>query len=350
MPRGRGCATNARLLLVRNSGILTPARANAMLPDFFVIGAQKAGSTYLLECLREHPEVFMPAAEIAFFEDPFYAESRLEQFESNFAAARPGQKIGVKRPNVLGCPECPERLKKHLPAVKLIAVLRKPLERTISGYFHYMASGFIPIANAEVGLRKLLAGEYEKYPRAHEILDFSMYGQHLERYIRTLDREQITVVLLDDLKRNQAAELARLYRVIGVDERFQPKASGGRPMQAIYSLPRLRMRVWMERASRGYGNDRAYTYGRRGLLATPCRVGAMAIDRFVLRPLFPAGPPEISAELTQTLQEKFEPDIERLEERLGRDLSHWKRSESASRTIPSRSNEGVCMIDGELKS
>jgi hypothetical protein len=131
-------------------------------------------------------------------------------------------------------------------------------------------------------------------------------------------------VLLDDLKRNQAAELARLYGAIGVDDRFQPKASGGQPMQAIYSLPRLRARVWMERASRGYGPDRAYTYERSGPLATPLRIGLLAIDRFVLRPLFPAGAPKISAELTQALQERFDPDIDRLEAWLGRDLSSWK--------------------------
>ena len=38
-----------------------------MLPDFFVVGAQKAGSTYLLECLNDHPQIFMPEQEVAFF-------------------------------------------------------------------------------------------------------------------------------------------------------------------------------------------------------------------------------------------------------------------------------------------
>lgn len=309
-----------------------------MLPDFFVIGAQKAGSTYLLECLREHPDVFMPEGEIAFFEDPFFAEDGLDEFAANFASAKPGQRIGVKRPNVLGCPECPERLKQHLPGVKLIAVLRKPLERTISGYFHYMAGGFIPIAPVESGMRKLLDGEYDQYPRAHEILDFSMYGQHLEHFGRTFDREQFTIMLLDDLKRDQAAELARLYCAIGVDDSFQPKASRGRPMQAIYSLPRLRARVWLEQSYRGYGPDRSYTYFRRGPLATPCRLGTMAIDRFVLRPLFPAGAPTISLELTQRLQERFAPDIERLEDWLGRKLPEWKESGHNRHTTPTLAN------------
>jgi len=305
-----------------------------MLPDFFVIGAQKAGSTYLLECLREHPEVFMPASEIAYFEDPYFGEQTLEQFEANFAQAKPGQKIGVKRPNVLGRPECPERLKQVLPNVKLIAVLRKPLERALSGYFHYMMSGFIPIAPVEEGLRKLLEGDYQQYSRAYEIIEFSMYGKHLEHYSKWFDREQMTVVLLDDLKKNQAAELARLYGVIGVDDRYEPKASKNRPMQAVYSLRRLRIKAWMERAFRGYGPNREYTFALRGPLATACRLGARVIDRFVLQPLFPAKAPKLSPELTQMLQKLFVPDIEKLEELLGRDLADWKKGRTAEKFRP----------------
>lgn len=306
-----------------------------MLPDFFVIGAQKAGSTYLLECLREHPDVFMPAGEIAYFEDPYFGEMTLAQFEANFSRARAGQKIGVKRPNVLGRPECPERLRKLLPNVKLISVLRKPLERTLSGYFHYMMSGFIPVAPVEEGLRKLLAGEYQQYPRAYEIIEFSLYGKHLEHYSRWFDREQMTVVLLDDLKSNHAAELARLYGVIGVDTSFQPKASKSRPMQAVYSLKRLRIKAWLERAFRGYGPNREYTFGHRGPVATPCRLGTIALDRFVLKHLFPASAPKLSEQLQQMLQQLFVPDIEILESWLGRELAGWKRTETrAVATLP----------------
>ena len=46
-----------------------------MLPDFFVIGAQKAGSTYLLQCLGEHPQIYMPPDEVAFFEDSLIQRS-----------------------------------------------------------------------------------------------------------------------------------------------------------------------------------------------------------------------------------------------------------------------------------
>lgn len=270
----------------------------------------------------------MPAGEIAFFEDPFFSEDRLKEFEANFDAAKAGQKIGVKRPNVLGSRECPERLKKYMPNVKLIAVLRKPLERTISGYFHYMFSGFVPIAPVEVGLRKLLRGEYQQFPRAHEVIDFSLYGQHLAQWGESFDREQISVVLLDDIKRNQSAELSRLYCAIGVDGSYQPRASKTRPMQAIYSLPRLRMRLWMGRGYRGYGDRGEYMYFRKGPLATTFRRGAGAIDRFVMQRLFRAKAPHLSASLQAALQERFVPDIERLEAWLGRDLSTWKYAEA----------------------
>src|SRR5690606_17419350 len=112
-----------------------------MRPEFFVIGAQKAGSTYLLQCLGEHPQIFMPPSEVAFFEDSLYSADRLGDFEKHFAPAKKGQVIGVKRPNLLGHPECPERLRRHMPDLKIVVTLRNPIERAVSGYFHYMKSG-----------------------------------------------------------------------------------------------------------------------------------------------------------------------------------------------------------------
>ena len=71
--------------------------------DFFIMGTEKGGSTYLLQCVREHPSIFMPREELAFFEDPFYDADDLSEFEKHFSD--PGD---VQRPGGLFFP--PPRL------------------------------------------------------------------------------------------------------------------------------------------------------------------------------------------------------------------------------------------------
>jgi hypothetical protein len=295
-----------------------------MLPDFFVIGAQKAGSTYLLECLREHPQIFMPPAEISFFEFENFRDDRIGEFARHFDGARKEQVVGVKRANILGHPECAARLKRHMPELRIVAVLRHPLQRTISGYFHYMASGFIPIAPAEKGLTRLLEGEYTAYPRAAEIIEFGKYYQHLLAFEREFSRERMHVVLLDDIKLDPRAELEKLYRFVGVDPAFQPTSVSRRPMGATYSLSRLRLREPLDRLCREpSANGKAQIY-RRAWWATSLRGLNKLVDRLVWAPLFKSGPPKLSPALTQRLMDQFRPDVEGLESWLGRPLPSWK--------------------------
>jgi len=67
------------------------------LPDFAVIGAQKAGSTFLLEAIRSHPDVFMPRSEVAFFEGVLFSDSDIPAFAKHFSGAQSGQRIGFDR-------------------------------------------------------------------------------------------------------------------------------------------------------------------------------------------------------------------------------------------------------------
>jgi hypothetical protein len=75
-----------------------------MLPNFFIIGAQKSGTSFVQRCVNEHPEVFMPLEEIPFFEDPWYSDNDVETFEKLFEEGKSRKAIGLKRPNCLGKP------------------------------------------------------------------------------------------------------------------------------------------------------------------------------------------------------------------------------------------------------
>jgi Sulfotransferase domain len=294
-----------------------------MLPHFFVIGAQKAGSTYLLHCLGEHPEIFMPPGEVAFFEESLYSTERIGDFEKHFARARPGQVVGVKRPNLLGHSECPERLKRHMPDLKIIAILRHPIERSVSGYFHYMKTGLLPIEPVEVGMRKIIEGQYPEIPRAREVLEFGLYGKHLNHYSEYYPRENFYVMLLEDMKHDAASQLAGLYRFLGVAADFHPHSFDSRPMKAPYSITRLRLWDALDRLCRTWTADGKYFERKRGLLTTPLVALNNALDRHVWERIFPAPRPRLPESLQEELAAFYRDDARCLQQWLGRPIRSW---------------------------
>lgn len=294
-----------------------------MLPHFFVIGAQKAGSTYLLDCLNDHPQIYMPPQEVAFFEESLYSPNKIDEFERNFDPARPGQIVGVKRPNLLGHPECPERLIRHMPDLKIVAILRHPIDRAISGYFHYMKTGLLPIVPAEIGLQKILDGQYTNYPRAHEVLEFGLYGKHLRHYADYFPRENMLVMFLEDMKHDVQGQLSRLYDFVGVSSDYRPASIATRPMQAPYSITRLRLWDALDRHCRVWNSEGNYFTRQRGIIRTPLATLNNAVDRVVWSRLFSARRPKLPQELHQALAAYYREDAKCLEEWLGRRVTSW---------------------------
>jgi hypothetical protein len=294
-----------------------------MLPDFFVIGAQKAGSTYLLRCLKDHPQIFMPRAEIPFFEGSLYSADRIGEFEKHFKPAQPGQVVGVKRPDLLCSPECPERLHRHMPNMKIIAILRHPVERAVSGYFHYMKSGVLPIVPIEIGMRKIFDGEYSYISRAQEVLEFGLYGKHIQNYEKYFPRERIHVILLEDMKQNAEALIAGLYGFLNVATDFHPRSFDSRPMRSPYSLTRLKLWNFLDSFCRKWTPDGKYFTRNRGPLTGPISALNKVLDTVVWDRLFAAKRPKLSADLQGRLIDFYSADAKCLEAWLGRPLTGW---------------------------
>lgn len=294
--------------------------------DFFVIGTQKGGSTFLLNCLREHPDIYMPATEVSFFEDAFYDPDRLDEFEAWFTPAADGQVLGVKRPDMLGHPEFPRRIHGHYPDLKHIAILRDPIERAVSAYYHYMSARFIPMVPIEEGLRIIIEGGWKEHPRAHQVVDFGFYDRHLTGLEAYYPRDRISVLVFESIKRDPAEALAQLYRFIGVADDFKAPSLDSRPMKAPYSPMLVRynratsplVHRWSE--SGGFQLKRTNPVSR--LLRYPIGLGRNMLGKILPDP----GRPRLSPSLHQSLREIYRADTEALEQRLGQDLSGWKGS------------------------
>lgn len=292
--------------------------------DFFIMGTEKGGSTYLLQCVREHPAIFMPRQEVAFFEDPFYVEDDLSEFEKHFSDAGEGQLLGVKRPTMLGHPRFGERLQRHYPDAKLIAILRNPIDRALSAHTHHRAAGIIPNMSAERFLNRILEGPIPGSPRASTVLEQGLYERHLRRLEQSYPTERICLLTLDDIKKDDRSALRKVFTFLDVDPDYVPESRGSRPMRAPYSPIVATYRRFMNSLLSTRTED-GFLVGRTNPLLAPVHFVFAAGYRVLEKVVPPGSKPTLSPELRARLVDYYAEDISGLEQRLGRDLSSWRR-------------------------
>ena len=208
-------------VVVRNAvwtyGRLT-ARARP-LPDFLIIGAQKAGTTALYSYLREHPSVTGPPwKEVSFFDRQFWRGA--SWYRGNFpnrlylgrVRARTGVEpiVGEASPSYLFHFLAPERVATLLPGVRLVALVRNPIDRALSHYHHEVALGreALPFEQAIAQEDARMEGELERMrdPRyfSHAWWNFTYlsrgrYAQQLERWLEFVPRDRLLVIPSEDL-------------------------------------------------------------------------------------------------------------------------------------------------------
>jgi hypothetical protein len=211
-------------------------------PNFLIIGDVKAGTTSLYSYLRQHPDIYMPELkELRYFaydaENPYHVRSQnygvrdLEDYLHFFAQCGNEHAIGEASPNYLRSPGAASRIQRQLGDVRLIVSLRHPADRLYSLYqMHVRAGG------------KHLAFDETAFGREATWIKGNFYWPELLRFYELFPREQIHVVLFDDLKTRTAEVVQDLYRFLGVDPTFKPvlerqNEGGGTPKSAaVYSV------------------------------------------------------------------------------------------------------------------
>lgn len=189
---------------------------SAIWPNFFIVGAAKAGTKSLYRYLAQHPQVFMsPIKEPRFFSRPREVEkftnaapistqpAYLQLFEHADAALA----IGEASPNYLWDSESPYRIRDKVPAAKIIISLRDPIERAYSQYLHFVRLGVEPAPFYEA-----LAG-----PCRENYIGPSQYFDQVSRYFEVFGRGQILILMFEDLKREPLQLLDRVAVFLGVD-------------------------------------------------------------------------------------------------------------------------------------
>lgn len=297
-----------------------------ILPNFFIIGAARSGTSSLYEYLRQHPEVFLSVPkEPMYFAFPEQtvkfagpgdgreinakAVTRWQDYCALFRKAGGSAAIGEASANYLYSPCAAQNIAQKIPRAKLIAVLRNPVERAYSSFLYTLRDGREPLADFSAAL----AAEPERIANNWEHLwhyrHMGYYSRQIERYYACFPREQIKIILQEDLQNQVAKVVTAVFEFLAVDPSFKASTDveynqGGTPKNA-----------WLNTL-----------LTRPSPLKTALRpiTPRFILDAYVRFKHQNLSKPVLDSRTRSELLNGYLADIEQLEKLLERDLSHWR--------------------------
>jgi Sulfotransferase family len=312
---------------------LAPGR----VPDFFIIGHEKCGTTALFKMLRQHPQIFMPDhKEPRFFSGDLRAVAAekhsggtrprtLEAYLALFAAAAPEQLAGEASPQYIRSPGAAKRIAELQPDARIIAILREPASFLYSVHSQYVHSG----VETERDLRKAMALEHDRrdgrhLPSSSTSASWVMYSEHV-RYVEQLRRfhaefpaEHILVLIYDDYRADNVEAVRTIMRFLGVDADgpIEPIVTKGGEMKAVRFMPLHRISRVLRRARDSPRGANPIARTVSALTPRPAQV--------LWKHLVYTLPPAPDERLMLELRRRFKPEVQALSDYLGRDLvSLW---------------------------
>jgi hypothetical protein len=214
------------------------------LPDFIIAGAPRSATTWLYTLARRHPQI--ATAEPTVPEPKFFLIDELWQRGVDYYSAKwfdplpAGRLLGEKSTNYLESPVAAERIHRTLPQVKLIFLLRNPVDRAYSNYLWSRRNGLetetFECALALEEKRERDLAPNLRYSRPHAYFSRGLYAAHLSRFFDRLPRSQILVLRHENVADDPEAIAIALHRFLGVVE-MPGLTSDLRPINAATSLP-----------------------------------------------------------------------------------------------------------------
>jgi hypothetical protein len=305
------------------------------VPDFFIAGHEKCGTTALYEMLRPHPQVFLPELKEPHFlnEDrkPRFPPTRgralpqtLEEYLALFADARPDQLVGEASASYVWSHTAAANIAALQPAAKVVVIVREPASFLHSLHLQLQRTHF----ESEKDLRKAIALEDERragrriprrcpYPAILQYSDHVAYVEQLRRYEDVLEPDQLLLLIYDDFLADNEDTVRKVLRFLELDDDgFAVEATRANVTKRTVrsqGLDEMMASVSMGRGplSRAAGGA-VKTIAPRGLR----RGAARALRRRVVL----AEPPALDERLALELRQRYRSEVVALGEHLGRDL------------------------------
>ena len=218
----------------------TPSDPNAriFLPNLFIIGAVKCGTTSLHNWLGEHPQVFMsPVKEPNFFAPDLQVDahnralrygSDFEKYLELFSEAGDAQRIGESSVRYLASREAPHLIQTVQPHPWIVVSLRNPVDMMHSLYLHRRARGNEDQATFEDALAADQNGRVSPRAGANTrpliaYIDLATYSEQLRLWFEVFGRERVHVIIFEDLVADPRAVYRGLLEFLDIDQGFQPE-------------------------------------------------------------------------------------------------------------------------------
>lgn len=290
------------------------------LPNFFILGAGRSGTTTLYFVLRDHPEVFLPTPkEPTFFSEPFQVIRTPIRYAKLFEGAADAKAVGDASHAYLSHPDAAATLRAFFPDARFVVTFRNPADRALAMYSYMLENGYELYPTFE----RALAAEDRRFASArfarrcpHYFWNFMYYrsglfGAQVARYLELFGRDRFYFTTLYDLQREPSQVIGEIETFLGVT----PTPIGELPRygssKGVRSIP-------LQYAERTVIRRLA----RRHVWPMP------AVHRWVNR-WNRGNPPTMRPETREALLERFAPDLALLHELTGIDVLGAQRGGDA---------------------
>lgn len=302
------------------------------MPNFLIIGVSKSGTTSIYHYLKQHPQIYMsPVKEPGFFafakNQPAFCGPGAELFRSRMVVQMEDYKalfqsvcketaFGEASPFYLSSyqpNETAENIRYYIPHVRLIAILRQPADRAYSHFTFNRQNNIEPATSFTQALAEEPARIRAAWrPGSRYRLD-GFYYANIKPYFERFPREQIRVYLHDDWLNNPRQVLRDIFGFLGVDNTFMPDTTKRHNVTLIprsFAAQRFLTRPYLVK------------FLLKPLLPQPLRLSMIS----GLKSLNQTKPPPLDPEIRRQLTEEYREDILKLQDLIGRDLSHWLKT------------------------
>lgn len=199
------------------------------LPEFILGGAQKSGTTSLHYYLNQHPDIFLHTGklqEIHYFDDPDNYKKGIDWYVTFFKDIDGHRLIGQNCPAYMYFDYVPERIYKVMPGVKFIFILRNPVDRAYSHYWHVWRKNR-ERKKFEVALKleneRILLGY--RYKRNYSYLSRGKYMSLINNYLEYFSRSQILIIIYEEFVKNPNFVLEKCFNFLEVESNFHVETS-----------------------------------------------------------------------------------------------------------------------------